>query len=329
MREKILISSTSCLLTPEPHVSKLRDRGYEVVTQPRESDRDKDELFKELLPGTHALIGGPLPITEEHIAIARNLKVMSICASGYDKVDIPLLTRSGVVVTNVTGPEMVNTVADLAFGLMLAVARQVPFYDRLVKQDRFDSGVGRLVWGKTLGIIGLGAIGKGVVQRSRGFAMEVLAFDKHVDEAFAREWNVRYVPLEELLRNSDFVSIHLRLNEETEGMLGERELSMMKPTAYLINTARQVMVDENALYGALVGKGIAGAAIDDRFPRKIVTLENVIATPHLGNRCWESLHAILETGINNAIDVLEGRVPSSVLNSEVYDVLKSRSESRR
>ena len=326
MKKKILISSTSCLLIADPYIAGLRRRGFEVVVQPQESPRDKVDLFKELLPGTNALIGGQMPLTEELIGIAGKLQVMSICASGFNRVNLPLFTRSGVVVTNVTGPEMVNPVADHTFGLMLAVARQVPYHDRMLKENRNYRSMGTLVWGKKLGIIGLGAIGKGVVRRSRGFSMEVLAYDKYIDESFAEKWGVRYVSLEELLKESDFLSLHLRLNDETRNILGERELSMMKPSAYLINAARQFLVDGDALYRVLSEKRIAGAALDDRLPREVITLDNVIATPHIGNLCRESLHEVLETGINNAIDVLEGKVPSSILNREVYDVLRSKSK---
>lgn len=298
--KKILVYSATMLDILEPHVSRLKSMGYEVVANPAFLNMPYDEILNKHLPGTCALLSGGSGISREQLHLADSLKVISIMASGYEAVDVPLLTEAGIVLTNTPIPAMAEPVAELAFGLMYSLAREIPRYDRLIKAKQYERGFGRLVWGKTLGIIGLGNIGKELAKRARGVSMEILAHDVWIDEAFAREWNVKYVELDELLEKSDYISLHLRINEKTKGIIGKRELALMKPSAYLINTARMGLIDEQALAECLKSGGIAGAALDfgpkPPHSSEIFTLDNVIATPHLGNRVLENAHAVIECG---------------------------------
>ena len=195
--------------------------------------------------------------------------------------------------------------------------------------------MGRLVYRKTLGIIGLGYVGKAVARRARGFDMRVLAadLDGFWDAAFAERWGVERAALGDLLAASDFVSIHLRPARATLGIIGAHELALMKPTAYLINTARASLVDEQALYAALAGGQIAGAGldtiIDNGFDTPLLGLPNVAGTPHIGGRCVDTAHELVDAAIGNALAVLAGERPDTVVNPEVYDVLARRGPGRR
>ena len=257
--------------------------------------------------------------------VANRLKVISLSSSGYDLVDIEEATRAGVVVTNAPTPLGSEAVADLTFGLIICVARKIPqSYHSLVSFKKIEKPFGDTVWGKTLGIVGLGNIGKAVAKRASGFNMRILAFDFHQfwDEKFASQYNIERVELEKLLKESDFVSLHLRETTSTKGIIGAKELSLMKPTAYLINTARASLVDEKAIYEALVTGKIAGASIDvlsKLVDNPLINLPNVVSTPHMGNRCLESIDDVINTAIDNALAVLHGMRPKFVVNPEVYE----------
>jgi phosphoglycerate dehydrogenase-like enzyme len=205
---------------------------------------------------------------------------------------------------------------------MLAVARQIPFHHQAIQEGRPDRGIGVSVWRKTLGIVGLGNIGKAVARRASGFEMRILATTRHPDEGFNRRYGIEVAALDRLLKESDFVSLHLRLNAETSGLIGERELALLKPSAILVNTARQQLVDEAALTKALLENRLAGAGLDDppSLPQSpLLGLPNVVCSPHLGNRALEGMRAVFQAAVQDAVAVLNGRRPKYLLNPEVYD----------
>jgi phosphoglycerate dehydrogenase-like enzyme len=184
-----------------------------------------------------------------------------------------------------------------------------------MRNGPYERGVGVSLWGKTLGIVGLGNIGKAVARRARGgFDMKILATTPRPDAALARRHEIEIVPLDELLRRSDFVSLHVRLNGSTTGMIGARELALMKPSAFLINTARQELVDEAAMTDAVVSGRIAGAAVDDP-PRDkaspLLRLPNFVCTPHLGNRAVEGMVAVFRSAVAQAVTVIRGGRPGA------------------
>lgn len=328
---KILIISTTFLEVLEPYFSNLKKNGYEVYADSKWLDTGLDvEVFKKFLPEIDAIIMGGQTITESQLKIASKLKVVSLACSGYEFLDLPLLSEFGIIVTNTPILEMAAPVADLAFGFMLSLARQIPRYDRLSKRGLHERGFGEMVWGKTLGIIGLGMIGKEVAKRGRGFSMRVIANDIFRDDTFSKQWNVKYVSLDDIMSESDYISVHLRLNENTKNFISQKELALMKPTSCLINTARRQIVDGNALYRCLIDRKIFGAALDfggegDKIYDKIYKLDNVIVTPHLGNRSMESVHAVQECAVKNVLDVLNGKMPEHVINKEVFEENKVRS----
>jgi len=324
---KVLISSTSFgRILKEPR-DFLEGRGYELIGNDLGRPLKVAELIEQL-KGIDGCIAGLDEFTAEALESAEDLKVISRHGAGVDNIDLKAATRKGIVVTNTP---FVNSeaVADLAFGLMLAAARRIPCADSETKAGRWPKILGRAVYGKTLGIVGLGRIGRGVARRARGFDMEVLAFDIAHDTQFADEYGVKYVTLDELLEESDFITLHLPLSQATRGIIGRRELEMMKQTAFLINTARGALVDEGALYDTLKSGKIAGAAIDvygEEPPVNslLLNLDNIVTTPHIGSYTHESLLEMGMIAAQNLVDVLEGKRPLNTVNPEVYDGLRHR-----
>jgi phosphoglycerate dehydrogenase-like enzyme len=282
-----------------------------------------DELVA-LAPRAVAVFGPGHGLNAHFFRAANNLKVVSLVSSGWDAVDVEAATRNRIPV--VTAPaEMAESVADLTWGLLLCSARQIPQRHWLLKTHQTaDTHLGSLVYGKTLGIIGMGFIGKAVARRAAGFKLSMLSydFDGFWDEDFAAQHRIQRVGLEELLSQSDFISLHLRPTPQTIGFLGERELSLMKPTAFLINTARANLVDGAALYRALSEERIAGLGTDvdtdNGLDAPILSLPNVICTPHIGGRSLETAFDLVEKAVENALLVLQGKQPAMLVNPDVY-----------
>jgi glyoxylate reductase len=226
-------------------------------------------------------------------------------------------------------PFVTEATADLHWALLLAAARRVVEADRALRSGVFPGSqsihfVGGEVTGKTLGIIGLGSIGEAVARRARGFNMRILYTKRHrLNEAREMELGVEYLNLDELLRESDFVSVNAALSRDTIHLIGDRELRLMRPSAYLINTARGPIVDEKALVQALKEKRIAGAGLDvyEHEPRvepRLGALPNVVLTPHLGSAAVDTRERIAAVVVENVIAVVEGRRPPNLFNPEIY-----------
>ncbi len=324
VKSRILLLNPNCLDVLDSHRTWIKSLGVNLVAD--DSFRLlRPEQLDEVLDGAAALIlPANLRTQPDAARMARHesLQVLSIAASGFDWLDVDAATRNGIVVTYAPVPEGAEAVADLAFGLMLSVARQIPHYDQQQRRGNHERGMGVTVWRKTLGIVGLGNIGRAVARRARGFDMRILATDPYPDSKFVKEFGVEIVSLEKLLRESDFISLHVRLNDETREMIGAKELALCKPSAFLINSARQELVDEAALTDALLNHRLAGAGLDDplKDPRSpLLKLPNVVTTPHLGNRAIEGVYAVFRCAVENAVAVLRGERPQYVLNPKVYE----------
>jgi glyoxylate reductase len=262
--------------------------------------------------------------------IADNPKLRHFAAQSISpsNIDVAEATARGIAVT-VVPPVTTEATADLNFGLMLAVARRMVEGDRLVRAGKFPGGqsrhlLGSFVWGKTIGLIGGGGlIGKAVARRAHGFGMRVLYWTpRRKPEAEEREAGLTYAPLDELLRKSDFVSLHQPLNASTRHQIGAREFGLMKKTAFLINTARGPIVDEVALVRALKGKKIAGAGLDvfEHEPKvspEFKKMKNVVIVPHLGSATIEVREEMAGIVVDNILALLEGRRPPNCVNPEV------------
>ena len=263
--------------------------------------------------------------------IAANPKLRMIAAQSItpSHIDVAAATARRIPVT-VVPVLTTDTTADLAFGLMLAAARRMIEGDRLVRAGKFPGAqsahlLGALVFGKTLGLIGGGGlIGKAVAQRARGFSMRVLYWaPRRKPEHEEREAGLTYVPLDQLLRESDFVSLHAPLNEQTRHLIGAREFALMKKTAYFINTARGAIVDEAALVRALSKRQIAGAGLDVfEFEPKVSSdlrrLPNVVLTPHLGSAVGEAREAMAHLVVDRIVAFLDGKKLPNCVNPQVF-----------
>jgi D-3-phosphoglycerate dehydrogenase len=323
-KPRIAVLNATCLEVVEDLRGWAESLGIDLQADRSLGTMSVDDVDRAVV-GADALI---LPSSDrarfpaaEHMARHRSVRALAVAASGYEWLDVAAATRAGIVVTNAPAPEGIEVVADHAIGLMLAVARQIPFHHESIRQGRSDRGIGVSLWRKTLGIVGLGNIGRAVARRARGFDMRILGTTRHPDDAFNRAYGLEVVPLGVLLRESDFVSIHLRLSPETERVIGRHELAQMKPSAIVINTARPQLVDEEALAEALLAGRLAGAGLDDppsAHGRALLALPNVVFTPHLGNRAIEGMKAVLQAALADADAVLQGNRPLYLLNPEVY-----------
>jgi glyoxylate reductase len=268
-------------------------------------------------------------IDRDVLAANPKLKAVTSMAITPSDIDVAEATARRIPVT-LLPPIVGEATADIAFGLMLAVARRLLEGDRLVRAGIFPGGqsnylAGAWVFGKVLGLVGGGGrIGRAVARRARGFAMRVLYWaPRRKARSEEKEAGLEYVPFDELLGQSDFVSLHPPLNEQTRHMIGERELSLMKPTAFLINTARGAIVDEKALVRALAARRIAGAGLDvfehePSVERALTRMSNVVLTPHLGSAVAELRDVMANVVVDNILALIEGRRPPHCVNPEVY-----------
>jgi glyoxylate reductase len=266
----------------------------------------------------------------DRAVIAANPKLRHIAAQSISpsNIDVAEATARGIPVT-VVPPVTTEATADLTFGLMLAAARRLLEGDRLVRAGRFPGGqsrhlLGSIVWGRTIGLVGGGGlIGKAVARRAGGFGMRVLYWTpRRKPESEEREAGLIYVPFDDLLRESDFVSLHSPLNATTRHQIGAREFGLMKRTAFLINTARGGIVDEAAMVRALKRRQIAGAGLDvfEREPEvhgDLRKMKNVVLVPHLGSATAEVREEMANIVVDNIGALLEGRRPPNIVNPEV------------
>ena len=317
---KVLSTSPTFGFYVSEPVEYLESHGCNVELISKGKEIPERQLIQNI--GEYdAIIVGIEKITLSVVQSSKKLRIITKHGIGVDNIDVDAASAKGIVVTNAPGTNS-DAVADLTFGLFLSLARSIPFADRSVKGGEWPRIVGVQINGKVLGIIGLGQIGKKVAKRASGFDMRVLAYDVFKDEAFAEKWGITYLSLDEVLADSDFISIHVPISPSTRRLISERELNLMKKEAFLVNISRGGIVDEEALYRVLKERGIRGVALDVFAPEPptgspLLDLDNVIVTPHMGGYSFEALR---ETGMvcaRSIIDVFEGRRPQFVVNPEV------------
>lgn len=257
------------------------------------------------------------------IEAGKDLKIIANYGAGYNNIDLACAKEKGVWVTNTPGV-LHETTADLTWALILSAARRVVPADRYTRQNLFKGWGARLflggdVYGKTLGVVGCGEIGRAVARRAKGFSMPVLYHQRHrlpVDEE--KELGAKFVSLEDLLRDSDFVTLHVPLTEETHHLIGEKEFAMMRPAAYFIHTARGKVVDDNALVDALKNNRIAGAGLDvyenePQLAEGLMELDNVVLLPHIGSASEETRTRMALIAAENVLDALAGNPPPNLV----------------
>src|SRR5216117_1273220 len=314
MAKNVLISNN----LPQDSVG-LIPRSYSLDYNDSDAPLSKAELISRL-KGKDGLICHIIStIDDEVLAAAPTLKVVANVAVGFNNVDVAAATRHGVIVTN-TPDVLTETTADFAWALLMAAARRVVAADRFARSGQWTRWQWDLLWGndiygKTLGIIGFGRIGRAVARRALGFNMRVLYHDTvRADAASERELKATYVERDALMRDSDFVSLHTLLIPETRHLIDERTLRLMKKTAILVNAARGPIVDEAALARALKEGWIAGAGLDvfEEEPKihpGLLSLTNVTLAPHIASASLDTRLAMATLAVRNCLAVLEGKPP--------------------
>lgn len=321
MAMKVLVTSTSFGKVVKEPAELLKKKGYQIIWNELGRPLREKEVI-ERVKGIDAYIAGLDEITAKAIEAGDKLKVISKYGAGVDNIDIETATRRKIVVTNTPGTNT-EAVADLTFGLILAVARKIPQADRSTKKGEWKKFFGTAIYGKTVGIVGMGEIGKAVARRAKGFNMRIIYWSRRRKLDIEEETGAKYTDFKSLLQGADFVSLHLALTGETKNIIGENEIKLMKPTTFLINTARGPLINEDALYRCLRDRVIAGAAVDSYSyepPQgsSLFSVDNIVTTPHMGAYTYEALKDMGMTSVENVIDSLEGRKPRYVVNLEVY-----------
>lgn len=273
------------------------------------------------------------PISEKVLGSLKKCKVVSRYGIGVDTIDIEAATRYGIIVTNVPS-YCVDEVSDHAMSLILACARKIVALNEAVKDGIWDFKLSKPVFrirGKTLGLIGFGKIGRMMAKKARSFGFNILFYDPYMPSHIANEYFAKSARIDTLLKESDFVSLHLPLNEKTRYFFDEEKFKLMKKTAFLINVARGGIMDTNSLYKALKEEWIAGAALDviDRIPpleknNPLLELENLIITPHAAWYSEESIAQLQETAAKEVARVLKNEWPLSVVNPEVRKIARKK-----
>ena len=281
------------------------------------------EMLRELA-GVEGVIAGSEVYDEGAFQAAEGLKIVARTGTGYNWIDVEAATRHGVWVT-ITAGATSQAVADFTLGLILSLLRNIHRMAQDMKSGHWNQFRGRELGSLTLGVVGAGSIGQEVVRRARGFAPSdrrppVLAYDVRADPEFARQWEVQYVPLDQLMAESDVISINVALTRETEGLIDRRRLGLMKQDAYLVNTSRATVVDKEALIDALRAGRIAGAAIDVHDPAPcspddpLVCLDNVLATPWSAYNTDQAIERMSIMAARDLVAALKGERPQHPVN---------------
>ncbi|MGB3587061.1 MAG: 2-hydroxyacid dehydrogenase family protein [Tunicatimonas sp.] len=318
--KKILVSYT----LPEEGIKPLK-KHFEVISPTDKHSFSREEIL-EKIPEVDGYLAINVSVDADIIDAASNLKIIANYGVGYDSIDVEYATQKGIIVTN-TPTAVTEATAETAFGLMLAVLRNITYCDRKLRSDDSDfiwgmlqQHTGHSIYGKTLGIVGLGRIGRAVARRAVTFGMNTLYYQRNrLFDHFERQVSARYVSLDELLEQSDVVSLHTPLTESTHHLLGAAELDKMKPSAYLINTARGPVIDEQALIKRLQTGKLAGAGLDvfeeePHIPDELLQLENVVLTPHIGTETIEARIAMAHEAALNLVTFFEGTPPPHQVN---------------
>jgi phosphoglycerate dehydrogenase-like enzyme len=322
MKKKILCNIQQIYGRPATYLQPLRDAGFEIVMNEKGRLLTEDELIERML-GVYATVAGGEPYTDRVFERSPDLKVVARFGVGWDKVDVDAATRRGIAVAMAFGTNH-ESVADGAMALALALSVNLLGLHRFVAQGGWGAGIHAGLWGRTMGIVGLGRIGRAVARRAQAFAMRVLAYDSAPERDYARDNDIELVSLDRLLAEADIVSLHTPILPQTRNIIGARELGLMKPTAFIINTARGGLIDETALYKALVERRIAGAGLDvfAKEPPQgspLLILDNVILTPHAIGMDEAAERLMAERCVSNILAIHSGRDPGIdfVLNPQV------------
>ncbi len=303
---------------PEDGIRILEREGLEVTIFPEERIPTKEEIINGVKDADALISLLTDKIDREVMDAAPNLKVIGNYAVGYNNIDVEYARKKGIVVVNTPGV-LTDATADLAFALILAVSRRIVEGDKLVRRGEFKGWaplllLGKDVWGATIGIIGAGRIGQAVGRRARGFNMRILYYDRERKEEFEREVDAKFVTLEELLQESDIITLHVPLTQHTYHLLGEREFEMMKDGVVIVNTSRGEVIDEEALIKAIKKGKVFSVGLDvfenePNIREELLQLPNVVLTPHIGSATERTRRKMAEMVCSDVLRVLKGEEP--------------------
>ena len=308
---KILVTPTSFKPDSDSLAMKnLKSFTEFLVFNPAGKPLSEDELIP-LLDGCDGCIAGLDYFSSRVIENAKSLKVISRYGIGVDRVDLAAAKAKNIVVCNTPGANT-QAVADLAFALLLCAARKVSVLDRKTRESQWTRSTGTELYAKTIGILGLGAIGRAVAKRAAGFSMKILAYDPFIDMKYASANGIISADFNTVIRESDFLSLHLPLTDETRHIISADVIKSMKKGAIIVNTARGGLIDENAAYEFLASGFLGGMGLDvyeEEPPQKsaLFDLENVVLTPHTSAHTTEATSAMADISVQNLIEVLSGR----------------------
>ncbi len=311
---------------PERGIDKLKAKGYEVDVNPENKVLSKEELISALKQKPYDAVLCLLTdkIDKEIFEAVPTAKIFANYAVGFDNINLAAAKEKGVMITNTPGV-LTETVAEHTFALMLAISHRIAEADKFTKAGNYKGWAPMLLLGtdlshKTLGVVGLGRIGSRVAYHgAKGFDMKVVYYDLNRNEEFEKEFNAEFKSnVDDVLKESDFISIHVPLLDSTKHLINAEKLKMMKPTAYLINTSRGPVIDERALVEALKNKTIKGAALDvfenePQLAPGLAELENVILTPHIASATEETRSKMSDLAASNIIEALEGKIPPNLV----------------
>lgn len=315
---KILVTPTS--LQPgsgSPALDRLSAFTSDLVFNQTGRPLTEEELIP-LLKNCDGYIAGLDQITDKVLSQCKNLKVISRYGAGYDRVDIESAKKHRILVTNTPGVNA-EAVGELAFGLILSAARKIPYLDRKTREGSWVRSTDIELYGKTLGILGLGAIGKVVARCAQGFGMNVLAYDPYINEEYCKACQIQNVTFDQIIEQAHVISLHLPLTDSTRHMINKEALSKMRDGVILVNASRGGIIDEDAAYEGLKSGKIGGLGLDafETEPpadSKLFEFPSVIATPHTGAHTKEATIHMAEAAVTNLIDVLTGKDCPYIVN---------------
>ena len=304
---------------PEVALEKLK-KSHEVISWGEETPISRDEMLKRV-SGANIIVSLLTEKIDEEVLTSAGNDLKAVCnvAVGYNNIDVAACKNKNVLVTNTPGV-LTDATADIAMALILMTTRRLSEGERVIRnQEPWAWGMfymlGSSIQNQTLGIVGMGQIGIATALRAKSFGMKIIYTRRNrLDEKIEKELSAQYVSLDELLQQSDIVSLHCPYSTETHHLISDAQLSKMKKTSYLINTARGPIVNEEALANALINKTIAGAGLDvyenePKVNEKLLKLDNVVLLPHLGSATVETRTAMATTAANNALEILSGNKP--------------------
>ena len=307
---KILISPSSFGQCGSEPINILKQQGFEIIQNPFGRKLTEDEVI-ELAQGCVGIVAGVEPLTKKVMDALSNLKCISRVGVGMDSVDLEYAKKKGISVINTPdGPT--RSVAEMTVALIFSLLRKIPQADANIKKGIWKKETGNLLFGKTVGIVGLGRIGRMVAETFSKLGNNLIGFDLYTDMAWAKKNNVAIVGLNELMLNSDIISLHVPPNKDKTSIIGKEQLSLMQKSTFLINAARGGVVDETILFELLKENKIAGAAIDvfsvEPYMGPFTTLDNVVLTPHLGSYAAEGKLQMEIDAVNNLINALKNEI---------------------